>query len=275
MKSPPKEIGIFIILAMISTFLLFSDQKGWFGSFRGKLRQPFLLIEERLYSLKLKVSGNYKTNFSSRQNQAEEMMRLQGQLRQLAFDQGQLLACQEENLKMRRLLGAPLPASWKFFPTKVIALSERMRINFGLEDQLEVGMMVISDNILIGRVAVVENKSALIELVTNPTVKIPVVVKKPWEGETELLQAQEGVQARGLLQTGPGDELEIKEILQSEDIQAGDLVLTSGEAGWLPDLLLGQVKEVKGVGAQVHKTALMTPLVDNQRLETVFVITDW
>ena len=137
--------------------------------------------------------------------------------------------------------------------------------------------MVVLDNILIGRVVFVSQKTALVETLKDNSVKVPVVIKKPITGQAEdFKKAASGVQARGIL-TFEGEKLVVDQILQAEDIKEGDLVLTGGpvEGDWLPDLLVGQVEEVLGREALVYKKAIVSPLIDEYNLETVFVVTDW
>jgi len=49
-------------------------------------------------------------------------------------------------------------------------------------------------------------------------------------------------------------------------------VVTSGEEGWLGDLVIGQVEEVLPKSAEVYKKAKVTSLVDYQKLRIVFLV---
>lgn len=254
---------IFLLLLFLSLLLLFFGQKGWISPARGIVEQPILAIGKKIYDFKLSSYQATKP-LSYWRGGEKEIMRLQGQLRQLAVDSGQLSACLEENEEMRRLLGAPLPPDWKFLPAKVVGITEKMRIDKGRKDGVEEGMMVVSENILVGKAVSAEERSALVQLPTDTTSKIPVVVKKPGDP---------GVQARGLLLPQAGG-LIVDRILQSEDVRKGDLVMTDGEAGWLPDLLIGQIEEVLGQEAAIYKKARVLSLIDYQSLRIVFVITE-
>lgn len=256
-----KNLAIFLLLLFLSGILLFLDQKGWIGSVRGVVERPILAIEKKFYDFKLSTTQVFQP-LSYWRSGEKELMRLQGQIRQLALESGQLSACLEENEEMRRLLGAPLPPQWKFLPAKVVGVSEKMRIDKGEKDGIEEGMMVVSENILVGKVVSVEERSALVQLPTDINSKIPVVVKKPGAA---------GVQARGLLLPQSEGKLIVDRILQSEDVRVGDLVLTAGE-DWLPDLLIGQIEEVLGREAEIYKKARLFPLIDYQSLRLVFII---
>lgn len=257
-----KNLVIFLLLIFISLVLFFFDQKGWLMSVRGVVERPILAIEKEIYDFKLSSYRAIKP-LSYWRSSEKEIMRLQGQLGQLAVENGQLSTCLEENERMRALLGAPLPPQWKFLPAKVVGISEKMRLDKGRRDGVEKEMMVVSENILVGKIVSVQETSALVQLPTDINSKIPVVVKKP---------GGSGIQARGLLVAQSGN-LILDQVLQSEDIRRGDLVLTTGEAGWLPDLLIGQIEEVLGREAAIYKKARVVPLVDYQSLRIVFVIT--
>jgi len=80
-----------------------------------------------------------------------------------------------------------------------------------------------------------------------------------------------GIQARGIL-TGHSGSLLLDKVLQAEDIREGDLVTTSGEDDWLPDLLIGQIEEVLAEPAEIYKKAQVSPLIDYRKLRTVFIV---
>ncbi len=116
--------------------------------------------------------------------------------------------------------------------------------------------------ILVGRITTADNHSSLIQIPTGADSKIPVVVKET---------SKTGIQARGIL-TGHSDGLLLDKVLQEEDIRKDDLVVTTGEADWLPDLLIGQIGEVLTETAEIYKKARVSPLVDYKKLRIVFVI---
>lgn len=241
-----------LFLVFLSLFLIFADKKSWLQSPKSLLQRPFIWAEERIFS-----------SLSDWQRPQQEVQRLEGELRQMAVEQNQLAACQEENEKMRKLLGAPLPPKWKFLDARVIGLvSGQMRINKGEEEGIKKDANVISENILVGKVVDVGVHDAWVQIVSSPATKIPVVVKKV---------GSSGIQARGLLIT-QGGELILDRVLQSEDIRKGDLVVSAGEAGWLPELLIGTIKEVLPKSPEVYQKAKVESLIDYDKLRIVFVV---
>ena len=164
---------------------------------------------------------------------------------------------------MRKLLGAPLPPQWKFMDARVIGLvSGQLRINKGQSEGVKDGANVIYENILVGKVVSLGVHDAWVQTVSSAESKIPVVVKKI---------GSSGIQARGLL-VWQGNELILDRVLQSEDIQKGDLIVTAGEADWLPELLIGTIAEVSPKTPEVYQKAKVEPLIDYGKLRIVFVV---
>jgi len=254
-----KEVFLFLFLTFFSALLVFGDKRGMFKRIRGILDQPILAIEEKIYSLSISAS-QFLNPFSSKKRLLKEIAELREENWRLVVDQNALSLCLEENEQMRKLLGAPLPAKWKFLPAKVVGIGEEMRVDKGEKDGVETGMMVVEENILVGKVKSVSERSSIILLPTTPGQKIPVLIKRPGKG---------GVQARGILEASGG--LILSWVLQSEDIQKGDLVVTGGE-DWLPDLLVGLISEVLPKSAEIYQKARVKPLVEYDKLRMVFVI---
>jgi rod shape-determining protein MreC len=257
-----RKISLFFLLPFfISLLLFFFDQKGWLVKFKGFFSYPLVWSEGKIFNSYQGLKESFG-NLGDVQRE-EEITQLEGKLRQLAVDQTQLSSCLEENERIKKLLGSPLPPQWHFLEARVIGQGEQMKIDKGQRDKVVEGMMVISENILLGRIVTVEENFSLVEKVNSPNVKIPVVVKKP---------GQASVQARGLLLGQYKDKLFLDRVLQGEQIQKGDLVITSGEENWLPDLLIGQIEEVLPKTAELYQTARVSPLVDYQELRIVFII---
>lgn len=240
-----KQLRLIFLLFLLSLFLFFLDRREWLGSAKGWLTKPFLAVEEKIYNFRF---------FVCQEDQKE--------LRHTLVEQSQLSLCLEENEKLRKLLGAPLPPTWKFLPAKVIGLTEYLKINQGEKEGVGEKMMVISENILVGQVVMVEAHDSFVQLPTAQAGKIPVIIRKSGE---------KGIQARGILEGHSGGLL-LDKVLQAEDIRQGDLVVTAGGEDWLPDLLIGQIDEVLVESAAVYKKARVTPLLDYQQLRLVFVV---
>lgn len=245
------------------------DKRGWIKPIRGKAEWPFLKAESFIYGLERSFQDRLNI-FSSKKSLEGEISRLTEEVRGLAVDQNQLSSCQEENEKLRKLLGAPLPAHWKFLPAKVISVQDEMVIDQGEGEGVKEEMLVVSEDVLVGKVVVVREHSALVKLPQTSGVKIPVVVKRVIK--TEENQGEKVVKAKGLLVGQYGQEIILNRVLQEEDIQRGDLVVSLGEGGWGSDLVIGQIKDVLPKTAEIYRKARVAPFLEYKKLRIVFVV---
>lgn len=135
-------------------------------------------------------------------------------------------------------------------------------INRGSDDGIRRGMPVVSQTGLVGRVAQVTATAARVELITDPAAQVSV-----------RLQPSE---VDGVLGGSITGELSIDLIPQDAQLQAGDLVFTSGIGGLYPsNILIGQVNSVRQEATALFQTASVQPAVDFTRLEIVLVIVNF
>lgn len=275
-----KVFPLFLLLLLLSLSLFLINNFGWFDGIRGFIQRPFLALERPLYLINQSISNSVKS-VTSRDN-SQQIIALQTQLRQLAIDQNQLATCLEENEHLKKLLGAPLPSNWKFKMARVVGVSEKMRIDLGRKDGVEEGMTVVAENIYVGQIVSVGGRDSLVQLANDPNSKIPVAIKQPASLASQGGSGSSGIYARGLLVGQFGGKLVLDRVLQEEDIRQGDLVVTSGEegpprlaegeTGYLPDLVIGQIKEVLKGTAEIYQQAMVAPLIDYSSLRFVYLV---
>ncbi len=135
-------------------------------------------------------------------------------------------------------------------------------INRGSDNGLVRGMPVITQQGLVGRIAAVSPGAARVQLITDPSSSINIRLQQS-EADAVLMGSLTG-------------ELMLDLIPQSDSVQVGDLVLTSGLGGEYPEnLLIGQVSGVRQVEAALFQTASVQPVVDFTQLRIVLVITNF
>jgi rod shape-determining protein MreC len=134
-------------------------------------------------------------------------------------------------------------------------------INVGAQHGVKVGDPVVGAGAgLVGRVAEVGPRTSKVQLLTDADSAVAV-----------LLQSS---RVTGLVVGQPDGMLRMKYIPQDEEIETGDIVLTSGLGRALPKgLVIGEIVTVEGEDYDPHKEAVVQPVVDFRRLETVLVIT--
>lgn len=244
----------------IITLILFLGEKFGITSF---IRYPLekILIPPRriLYSLKMQVLENSQIFFDKTLRQ--KINKSDQLTRELTVLQARVQLLEEENNSLRKQLEAPLPAQWNFIPAQVLGKERFLLIDKGTKDKVAKDMVVISENIFIGKVTSVSPKTAQVMILTDPDLKIPAITNK---------------NAKGLLVGNFGNKIMLSRVLQRDSLNSFDLVLTSGEEEKFPaNLLVGKIDEVNVKQGEVYKEASIMPLIDYDKLKYVFVVTSY
>ena len=135
-------------------------------------------------------------------------------------------------------------------------------INRGSNDGFLRGMPVVTDQGLIGRIDAVIADAARVQLITDPASSVNVRLQNA-ETEASLVGSVTG-------------DMTLELIQQDIDVQSGDLVLTSGlGGGYPPDLIIGQVVNVRSRDFDLFQQATVQPVVDFNQLKIVLVIVNF
>lgn len=137
-----------------------------------------------------------------------------------------------------------------------------LTINRGSQHGVTLGQPVIVENgSLIGTVRNVQDRSSLVQLITSPESKISATI-------------QNEKKSPGILSGDFNLALYVDYIPQFDSVSAGQIVATSGQDAQIPSgLPIGTVKEVSGAGTSLFQRAVITPLVDGEKVTVVTVIT--
>lgn len=135
-------------------------------------------------------------------------------------------------------------------------------INRGSNDNILRGMPVVSEQGLVGRVDAVIADAARIQLITDPASDVNVRLQNA-EANASLIGSMNG-------------DLSLELIPQDVNVEPGDLVLTSGlGGGYPPNLIVGQVINVRTRDFDLFQQATVQPVVDFDRLQLVLVIVNF
>jgi len=214
------------------------------------------------------------------QAQVEE---LQQQVEALSIENVRLQEFQAEVVQLRALLNfvAENP-SWTYLGADVVGREacayapcgevigdepnpylRSLSVNVGSEEGVEVGMPVLTGGaVLIGRAAEVGPHTTKVQLLTDTGSAVAAMLQQS--------------RATGLVVGRPDGTLRMLYIPQEEEVQVGDIVLTSGLAGTLPrGLVIGQVTAVEQKDIALFQEAVVRPAVDYREVELVLVITSF
>lgn len=135
-------------------------------------------------------------------------------------------------------------------------------INRGSNDGIRRGMPVVTNQGLVGRIDAVIADAARVQLISDPASTVNV----------RLQNAEEDATLSGSV-TG---DVALDLIPQDATVQAGDLVLTSGlGGGYPPDLIVGQVVNIRTRDFDLFQQATVQPVVDFNQLQIVLIIVNF
>jgi rod shape-determining protein MreC len=135
-------------------------------------------------------------------------------------------------------------------------------LDLGSTHGIDVGMPVLTDQGLVGRISEVTNTTSKVLLITDASSSV-----------NALLQSS---RLNGVLRGTPGANLVMDYIPQGGLFSVGEVVLTSGLGGNFPKgIPVGQVIEIAQRDIDVFQQAVVRPTVDFGSLELVMVVTNF
>jgi rod shape-determining protein MreC len=200
----------------------------------------------------------------------DQVNELQAIANDLAAQNVRLKEIEAENAQLRELLNFVTnnPTLHSYVGAQVIGQDPNpyifyVTINRGSQDGLAIGMPVVAGGgRLVGRIDQVRPRWSQVQLLIDPSSQVNGIVQDS--------------RADGLAVGQSDGSLALENVLQSEEINVDDTVLTSGRGGRLPKgLIIGQVTEVEKQDINPHQRAILRPAVNFGRLETVLVITNF
>lgn len=134
-------------------------------------------------------------------------------------------------------------------------------IDKGFKHGVSVNDMVILGNSLVGKVREVTYERSLVDYVTSPNFTATV------------FDIDSYAKTQGICNGKFGLYIEMTRIFQSEGIDVGDTIVTSGKDGiFLSGFSVGRVVSVEEMPADPLKSAQLEPAVDLKNLSKVFVV---
>lgn len=133
-------------------------------------------------------------------------------------------------------------------------------LNKGQDQGVEAGMSVQTDHGLVGHVLSVSDNYALVQLILNRDTRIAVKAER--------------TRIDGIIVWEGGEYLLLKNVAKTQDVQAGDMVVTSGFSSLFPaGVYVGRINEVRDEPNSLFRRITVTPSVSFSTLEQVFVST--
>lgn len=156
-----------------------------------------------------------------------------------------------------QLLKADIIGAQSFIPG--ISVPNSFIINKGLKNNLKMGMAVVIKENFVGVISQISENLAQINLINNPSSSFTA---KTENGAVGIVKG--------------ANTLTINNILLSENIKIGELVLTKGDinnngVGIPPDLIVGKITSVEKNPSNLFQKAKVESFVNFMNLSAVFV----
>lgn len=203
------------------------------------------------------LRGTHERNESLLAN-AQRVATLEARLAEVEAENVRLrrMASYAESLVEMRLVAAPVLA-WGPDPKY-----RGIRIGRGERDGVRAGMPVVTPDGVVGRVTTAYASAADVLLVTDPSSSVAVM--------SQRTRARASVGG-----TGEQGRLRLDYLSRNDDLEDGDILVTSNAGGLYPKgLRVGRAVGVTDASYGLFKRADLEPAVDFSKLEEVQVITD-
>jgi len=263
-----------LYIALIFAFVLLGivlDQLGYLGPVRSYVQTALTPLQSALSTTAQDLSRQFETTEDVRALQAKNA-ELEALANQLMVENVRLREVERENELLRQLLNytrnnpqfsyettSVKGRSVGFDPTNLLYF---VYVDVGARSGIAQGMPVVTDRGLVGRVTAVGPNSAQILMLIDPASSVNAIIQNS--------------RATGVVRGNIDGTITMERIPPNEEVNPGDIVLTSGLGGNFPDkLVIGQVTEVIQRDQDMFQQARIRPTVDFGKLETMLIITSF
>ncbi len=258
-----KIVGLIVIL--IIPILLINVQRkpgevAWF-------MKPVFFVTTSLQKLYVGFSSQIRGTTSEYLNLVHikhENQDLQTQVSVLKAKLVQLEEIRLENSRLSKMLDFKESTPIEFVAAKVIGHDivrqhSTLVINKGKRSGIQQGQAVITPDGVVGTILTIAENFSQVLRVTDRYTDLDAVVQR--------------TRARGIVEGLSNTECQLKYLQRTDDVQDGDLVVTSGFDGLFPKgFPIGKVTKVDKKSYGITQTVLLTPIVSTINIEEIFVV---
>lgn len=246
-----KEYLILSFLVVISLVLIFSNDNSQIRFFR---------------AVAITTLGTFQSGISVIPNVFEienENKFLRESNIRLSVELASLKEIKNENQRLNKLLNFKTGFPYSLISAKIVNKSlihsrNTLTINVGESDGVKVGMPVITDDGLVGRVISTSSGYSIVQILLNKDLKISVKDQR--------------TRVDGILNYDGTSNLIVMNVRKNADVNEGDIFITSEYSSNFPSgIPVGIVSEAGNLD-NLFKKIILTPLVNFEMLEEVFVL---
>lgn len=266
LKNSKFQASFVVICILFSFHILASNfnENKYFSLYNDKILEAYGFIQKNIWYIRYKFKDIWD-NYINLVHIKEENDKLLQENRLLKMELQKLHELYLENEILKRDLQFAKNLPERFLSASVIGegVSNNLRtitIDRGTKDGIEIDMVVITPEGVVGRIINLSESFSQVLLITDYNSAVDVIVQR--------------TRARGILK-GQYDSCYIDYFNRSEDIETGDKIITSGMDRLFPKgYFIGIVSKVYKLNYGLFQKVEVTPGVDFSKLETVLVILD-
>ena len=197
---------------------------------------------------------------------AKENQRLKKALGQSLEQLNRYSETEIANDRLRHLLGFEKEIPRPMIAAQVVgkdpsAWSKTIIVDKGIQDSVRQGAPVVIPEGIVGVVVEASARYAKVLLLTDPNSAVDALVQQ--------------TRARGIVKGGGADYCVFDYVLRKHEISVGDMVVSSGLDGVFPKgFRVGRISEIVRQNAGIFQKVSVTPYVDFEILEEVFIISE-
>jgi rod shape-determining protein MreC len=265
----PSKRLIFVLSIVIAAAVI-SHSLGWTHSVEGGV----LFVTDSVASFissASKTMGDVRYTIKHLRTLSRENKELQALVNKLQVENVRMKEVEAENRNLRKLLNFTREnPTYAFKGAQVVGkvlgydpnpFLQYIILDVGSEDGIRVGMPVVTDRGLVGRISEVYAHTSKVLLITDPDSAVSGLLQT--SRLTGIVRGQ-----------GANEDLLMDYLPQHQKIGKGEIVITSGMGGEFPkNLIIGQVTQVIQRDYNIFQKVVVHPSVDFDRLENVLVIT--
>ena len=275
MKRPANKFGIMVLAAaaviavLLSVMSYFSVSAAVLPNLAGIIASPFRSASAAISGY---VSGwtEYLTEFDALK---EENGQLKMKIAEMEESVRQAEADRDENVRLRELAGLREQRRDLHFESARILVqdasnwSSMLTVNKGTAHDVEVGDCVVTEaGCLVGVVTKAGSNWSTVRTILDSETSIGALVFR--SGATAVAQGDFALMSEG--------RLALNYLGTEPDVVSGDLVVTSGLAGYYPSqLVIGYVEEIRASDNGLAQYAVLRPEAELAGLTQVFIVTSF
>jgi len=239
----------------------------------GPLNRIIYNILNPVFSGFQSISSNIRSTYNEQTEKIdlnEHIKELESQINQLTEENVRLKILENENGILREHLGFLVKHEYRYIMSNVISRGEAVEtsgreetliIDKGSKDGVYPGLAIVSgQGIIIGKVAEVKENISQVDLTNSSKCKLAATILN--EDKTS-----------GVTEGELGLTIKMKFIPQEEEVNIGDIIVTSGLEQAIPrGLVIGKVTQMEKENNEIWQFATLEPLIKAKDLVIVSVL---